>query len=121
VARNQTLRKLKRDRFYVPLEVNDDESNHGLVSLSKPLDELSRHETIESVRRAVLSLPERYREVIVLCELEELSYAETAAVLNCAIGTVRSRLHRARLMLTNKLRSSGESEAAEVKTARCFA
>jgi RNA polymerase sigma-70 factor, ECF subfamily len=120
VARNQTLRRLRRDRFYVPLDADDDED--GLVSVSKPLDEISRNEAIESVRRAVLSLPERYREVIVLCELEEMSYAETAVILNCAIGTVRSRLHRARILLTSKLRpGEEESEAAEVKTARCFA
>lgn len=121
VARNQTLRRLRRDRFYVPLDPEDDEGAEGLVSVSRPLDELSRHETIESVRRAVLSLPERYREVVVLCELEEMSYAETAAILDCAIGTVRSRLHRARQMLTHKLRSPGETETAEIKAARCFA
>ncbi|HYJ88862.1 MAG TPA: RNA polymerase sigma factor [Pyrinomonadaceae bacterium] len=120
VARNQTLRRLHRDRFFVPLSGNDDsELDH--TSLSKPLDELARTETIESVRKAVLSLPERYREVVVLCELEEMSYAETAAALGCAIGTVRSRLHRARLLLTDKLRPAESQDEAAVKTARCFA
>jgi RNA polymerase sigma-70 factor, ECF subfamily len=55
------------------------------------------------VRQAVLSLPAHYREVVILCDLHELSYAETAQALGCAIGTVRSRLHRARTLLLDKL------------------
>ena len=127
IARNQTLRRLRRDRSHVPLESTNAISNgngeddDGLTSNSKPFDELLRNETIESVRRAILSLPERYREVVVLCELEEMSYAETAEVLSCAVGTVRSRLHRARLLLSDKLRPTQAEEPGTVKTARCFA
>jgi RNA polymerase sigma-70 factor (ECF subfamily) len=75
------------------------------------------------VRKAVLSLPPRYREVVVLCELQEMSYAEAAAILDCAIGTVRSRLHRGRALLIGKMQpAKEESKAAKaVKTARCFA
>ena len=43
----------------------------------------------------MLALPERYREVVVLCDLQEMSYVEAAEILGCAVGTVRSRLHRA--------------------------
>ena len=121
VARNQTLKRLRRDRSFVSLESDNGEDSGSLTSVSKPLDELARNETIETVRRAVLSLPERYREVVVLCELEEMSYAETATVLSCAVGTVRSRLHRARLLLSDKLRPVEANETEEVKTARCFA
>ena len=60
---------------------------------------------INDVRRAIAALPLRYREVIVLCELEELSYAEAATTIDCPVGTVRSRLHRGREMLATKLRS----------------
>lgn len=63
-----------------------------------------RGEHVERVRRAILALPVRYREVIVLCELEELSYAEAAQLIDCPVGTVRSRLHRAREQLATKLR-----------------
>ena len=66
--------------------------------------DVTRKETIDSVRKAVLSLPEHYREVVVLCDLQEMDYAEAAAALGCAVGTVRSRLHRARAMLLEKLR-----------------
>ena len=44
-----------------------------------------------------------YREAVVLCELQEMSYVEAAAVVQCPVGTVRSRLHRARALLTTKL------------------
>ena len=67
------------------------------------LDSLSRDETIKAVRAAVASLPAPYREVVVLCELQELSYADAAAIAQCPVGTVRSRLHRAKAMLTTKL------------------
>ena len=122
VARNQLLRRLQRERFYAPLET-DSNGDSSFGTDVGPLDQLSRSETIESVRRAVLSLPERYREVVVLCDLEEMSYVETAEVLGCAIGTVRSRLHRGRAMLIEKLRGEVEQAAEDgaVKTARCFA
>ena len=56
------------------------------------------------MRQAIATLPENYREVVVLCELEEMSYEEAAAALDCPLGTVRSRLHRARALLLEKLR-----------------
>lgn len=63
----------------------------------------------DELRRAIVSLPPRYREVIVLCELEELSYAEAAGMLGCPVGTVRSRLHRARETLARKLRGRADT------------
>jgi RNA polymerase sigma-70 factor (ECF subfamily) len=94
-----------------------------LTSSGGPLDVIALTETIESVRKAVLALPERYREVVVLCDLQEMSYVETAEILGCAVGTVRSRLHRARTMLINKLRPAREAEpaAADLNSKRCFA
>ena len=61
--------------------------------------------TVESVRAAVLSLPPVYREAVALCDLQEASYEEAAAVLECAVGTVRSRLFRGRRLLSCKLTS----------------
>lgn len=124
VARNQVLRRLQREHFYVPV-AEDTSASPGAepASTGGPLDELSRNETIESVRTAVLSLPARYREVVVLCDLQELSYVETAEILGCAVGTVRSRLHRARAMLIEKLRPAREERGTSerMKSARCFA
>jgi RNA polymerase sigma-70 factor, ECF subfamily len=123
VARNQVLTRLRREQFYVHAAEDPANPRAEPVTTSGPLDNLSRNETIESVRTAVLSLPERYREVVVLCDLEELSYMETAEILGCAVGTVRSRLHRARALLIEKLRPASEEQSASepIKSARCFA
>lgn len=126
VARNHVLRRLRVEHQLSPLaEDNEDESAGFQVSMELcPLEDLTRAETIENVRRAVLSLPPKYREVVVLCELQDVSYGETAEVLGCAIGTVRSRLHRARALLLTKLRpaeSVEDANSASVKSARCFA
>ena len=53
----------------------------------------------------MLELPLQHREVIALCDLEELPYATVAGILDCPVGTVRSRLHRARALLTIRLAS----------------
>lgn len=55
------------------------------------------------LRQAIAALPPRYREVVVLCELESRSYEEAASIAECAVGTIRSRLHRARALLARKL------------------
>lgn len=125
VARNLIRQRLGREQIYVSME-NDDGDSPSVMHIyagESPLEDLTRGESIEAIRRAVLSLPTRYREVVVLCELQELSYAEAAGVLDCAIGTVRSRLHRARAMLFEKMRPEvrTESSSDRVKQARCFA
>jgi RNA polymerase sigma-70 factor (ECF subfamily) len=51
----------------------------------------------------VQSLPPVYREVVVLCELQGLDYAAVAGVVQCPIGTIRSRLSRAKTLLAAKL------------------
>ena len=66
-------------------------------------DRLARVESVDQVRAAVKSLPPAYREVVVLCELEDIDYADAAAMIECPVGTVRSRLHRARALLAAKL------------------
>jgi RNA polymerase sigma-70 factor, ECF subfamily len=124
VTRNYVLRRLRGEHLLTSL--SDDPEGEGIdwpiANESSPLEDLTRAESIELVRKAVLSLPERYREVVVLCELQEMSYGEAAEVLDCAIGTVRSRLHRARALLVNKLcPARAEPRATTVKSARCFA
>lgn len=68
-----------------------------------PLHGLLQEETVERVRQALLAIPEHYREVVVLCEMEEMDYARAAEILDCAVGTVRSRLHRAKCLLAERL------------------
>ncbi len=112
VARNQVLRRIEKDRVLLQIEgCNEEEATlDGLISFTDPLDDLTRRETVESVRQAVLALPPHYREVVVLCDLHEMSYAEASEALDCAVGTVRSRLHRARALLHQKLRSTDRNE-----------
>ena len=66
-------------------------------------ERLQTDQRIERLHAVLATLSPEYREALVLCELEELSYAEAALVLECPIGTVRSRLHRGRALLAAKL------------------
>jgi len=65
---------------------------------------LERAQIAGLLRDAILTLPDHYREPVVLCDLEGKSYAEAAVLLDCPVGTVRSRLNRARSILLDKLR-----------------
>jgi len=125
IARNLVRRRVSRERFYVSFDNETDDLTipDEYLESRNFTDELVRDETVELVRKAVLSLPARYREVVVLCDLQEMSYLEAASVLNCAVGTVRSRLHRARTLLLEKLRPADEGSAAEAPlgSARCVA
>jgi RNA polymerase sigma-70 factor (ECF subfamily) len=104
IARKLVLRNLERGRADVALETEaDDAAMPELAVIDDPLIDLTRREGIEALRRAVMALPRRYREVVLLCDLEELDYADAAVALRCPIGTVRSRMHRARALLFEKL------------------
>ena len=124
MARNRVLKRLARDRSFVSLS---DEATDEAVSGDErfllngdPLAELARSETIEAVRQAILALPAHYREVVVLCNMQEMNYEQAAAIIGCPVGTVRSRLHRARAMLINKLRAAGAADGTErVPVTRC--
>ena len=102
VARNQALRLMRKYRRYAadPAEGEHPTGDPDVLS------GLTHKETLELVRQAVLSLPSSYREVVAMCDLEEMEYAEAAEALGCPLGTVRSRLHRARAMLSEKLQPS---------------
>jgi RNA polymerase sigma-70 factor (ECF subfamily) len=103
IARNLVLRRLEKDRS---AEIED------YASTEDVLEDLTRRESIENVRRAVLSLPLVYREAVVLCDINDTSYEEAAQVLDCPIGTVRSRLSRGRSMLAQKLRPAAVRSTA---------
>jgi RNA polymerase sigma-70 factor (ECF subfamily) len=103
IARNQVRRQLRHARVMAAERFEartEPEGNSG----EQLLDELSRAQELNALRAAILSLPPNYREVVVLCDLEGVEYAQAALQLGCAIGTVRSRLHRARSILEAKLR-----------------
>src|SRR5215210_3649910 len=116
IARNHVLRAFDRERALVRFddeaEEGGDSPHENLVARPDPLGDLTRAESVEKLRQVVLALPPHYREVVVLCELHEMSYVEAAEALGCAVGTVRSRLHRARAMLAEKLRGRREENRA---------
>lgn len=115
VARYQARRRLRTDGRYTALDDDrvdaDDEGVNGAVNggvVDVDMDAgavLDRRLSIDLIHRLVLTLPVPYREALVLCDLHELGYAEAAAALGCPVGTVRSRLHRARALLAEKVRS----------------
>ncbi len=106
VARNYVRRAIERS-YTESLHTSPAEDHADtLVAESDTVEGIARGQVSGAVWKAVLSLPEHYREVVVLCDLQESSYAEAASALGCAIGTIRSRLHRAHEMLAKKLRNS---------------
>jgi RNA polymerase sigma-70 factor (ECF subfamily) len=130
IARNHLRRRWDQERGAVPLPGTAEEldaillthlgrRNGGLgngngndvAAFPDHSDEMVSRENIRRVRQAIATLPENYREVVVLCEMDEMSYEDAAAVLECPIGTVRSRLHRAKSMLTEKLREAEHTSA----------
>jgi RNA polymerase sigma-70 factor, ECF subfamily len=108
MTRNRVLTLLKKERPFVSLAEDAGEEEISLaekmIAQTDPSLELERAERVEAVRVAILALPWNYREVIVLCNLEEMSYEEAAGVIGCPVGTVRSRLSRARTLLAGKLK-----------------
>lgn len=136
IARNHLRRRWEQERNSVPLPETADELDQimardlagrlngnrafsnghgngngngngtGLGLFSMHRDDLVSQENVIRVRQAIATLPENYREVVVLCELDEMSYEDAAAALECPVGTVRSRLHRARALLLEKLREA---------------
>ena len=115
MARHHALRFLKRDQTYVSITQTEDGAwdcgEAPSAYHEDPHSSMSRRETVQSVRQAILSLPGHYREAVVLCDLNEMSYEDTASVLGCSVGTVRSRLHRGRTLLIQKLSGGVKDEA----------
>jgi RNA polymerase sigma-70 factor (ECF subfamily) len=119
IARNHLRKLQEKEGRYVPLS---DDLARGLSSADSYsangnghsagkaghaemiVEELEQAQIVKLLRDAILTLPEHYREPVTLCDLEGKSYGEAAALLECPVGTVRSRLNRARSMLLDKLR-----------------
>ena len=112
IARNLIRRFHRRERLYEELpgdEVLDKLS--GSLSGTQELSlQVIRKEDVEKIRAAIASLPHHYRQVIVLCDLCELTYTEAASRLQCAVGTVRSRRNRAHALLAQKLKQTKKTQ-----------
>lgn len=100
------VRRWRHRRIFLPLPDETSRDHRSMSIDADPAAELTRQQHEAAVSRAILALPMRYRAVVVMCDIEELSYEDAASAAGCAIGTVRSRLHRGRALLRRAL---GES------------
>ena len=103
VTRNRIMKHMERTPRDFSLDADCSESHPQLHEQMTPARWAELKERSVQVRAAVLELPPEFREVVVLCELEEMSYEEAAHALGCPVGTIRSRLHRGRALLLAKL------------------
>jgi len=115
VARNLARKQCGvREDATDPADLADDSHAHASqVEQETPLERVLRGELAEQVRIAVASIAPHYRDVLILCELSDLSYAEAAQVCGVDIGTVRSRLSRARTQLAQRLEAYMPSDRAK--------
>ena len=102
IARHHVIKRLARQGATLS-EPPELVASDAIAPQDSPFDAIARERTIGVVRQAVQSLPPVYREVVALCDLQEMDYATVAQVIQCPLGTVRSRLHRARALLLKKL------------------
>lgn len=114
VAKNTVTDHLRRkNEETVPLTFENDDGETSERELADtdgtPEDELLRSERIDAVRGAVAALSEHHREVVVLCDMGGVSYKDAADTLGIDIGTVKSRLSRARGALRGKLKEFYEN------------
>ena len=107
IARN-FVRRVHALPSYDALPDDDAAEPPAAAETEAPLERLLRDRELERLRGAITRLPPPYREALILIELQECSYAEAAVQCGCALGTIRSRLSRARALLTEML--GGESE-----------
>lgn len=95
----------RKHHVYEPINDNPPEPDDMRFHPQDPVYSLEAKELFREIDRAISSLNPEYRTVIILRDIKELSYDEIAQVLGCPIGTVRSRLFRARTELKNKLKA----------------
>jgi RNA polymerase sigma-70 factor, ECF subfamily len=103
IARHIALKRLAVQKADLDAELSLSPGETSVNQSPTPLDAVTQREAVELMRAAVKALPLVYREVVVLCDLQEMDYATAAEVLVVPIGTLRSRLHRARALLESKL------------------
>jgi RNA polymerase sigma-70 factor (ECF subfamily) len=110
IVRNACYTWLEQKRARGPATPFDEEIHGPGPDDMDPEKQLLREDEARSVRRAVEELPLELREVVILRELEGLSYKEIAAIADVPIGTVMSRLARARERLRRRLGGGGDRE-----------
>lgn len=120
IARNHLRKRWEQEQRFVGIDGDPDDFLGAINSANgkgagRQADDRYGDEAMQRLKRAITTLPENYREALVLCDLQEMSYEEAAESLQCPVGTVRSRLHRARALLTQKLREERSRGHGEVR------
>jgi RNA polymerase sigma-70 factor (ECF subfamily) len=105
---NDILRKRRKNTNVISISTSaqeDDENKDFDITDTNPTPEelLELSEQQRVVRTAISELSDEYREIVTLCDIEQLSYDEISQILKCPVGTVKSRLNRARSALKKKL------------------
>lgn len=105
---NDILRKRRKNTNVISISTSaqeDDENKDFDITDTNPTPEelLELSEQQRVVRMAISELSDEYREIVTLCDIEQLSYDEISQILKCPVGTVKSRLNRARSALKKKL------------------
>ena len=114
IARNVARAERRRLHRYLPLDnlLETPEWDRLLLAMSRDAGKsdlamvLAAQSEIKALYRAILELPDHYRAVVVLCSLQEKSYRDAAAILECTEGTIASRMNRAKASLAAKIRKS---------------
>lgn len=110
ITRNEARSRLRRQGSAQTVSLDDDPDNQSTLSPALlqdwreiPIDAVEREEIRKLLHEAVTNLPEIYRHVFLLRDIEELSINETATALDISVSSVKIRLHRARIMLQKQL------------------
>lgn len=117
IAVNEALARRRRQGLYKeldPMSEHQGEKMDRFVSATpSPEQQVSSSETLQLLERAVATLPEIYRTVFVLRDVEDMDTGDTAAVLNISEENVKTRLHRARALLRKRLYAQAGTHAHE--------
>jgi RNA polymerase sigma-70 factor, ECF subfamily len=110
IALNEARSRLRREAVLRMDSLDDTTEDGGHISPAilrdwreVPSDTLQRKEVRQMLQKAITGLPEKYREVFILRDVEEMNIFETAAALSITVANVKVRLHRARLTLQKQL------------------
>ncbi len=103
ITRNAFLDEVRRRNRRPTAPLPDEFDRTGLASSPAPDEVLASVRLGEDVQKALLDLPYEFREAVVMCDVMGLSYEEIARAVEAPIGTVRSRIHRGRRLLRERL------------------
>jgi RNA polymerase sigma-70 factor, ECF subfamily len=112
IARRLVWKQLERRQRHLLIDLPE-ESGEAESLEGDPDVTLSRNEAVAAVQRGLDTLPVQLKEVIVLCEFEEMKYEDAALVVGVPVGTIRSRLHRAKARLALALGGAAMNTSKE--------